>query len=353
MRRLRLIIGLVALVAILVGGFVLRLLWRAGSFKTITPHFAGECRLVEGPMGAEDITINQQTGLAYISATDRRAGFAGERVAGAIFTYDLNDPAARPMNLTPRADLSFQPHGISLWTGNDGHDVLFIINHPPHDTAPHDNTVEIFDVYPGGLVHRATLTDPLLVMPNDLVAVGVDRFYVTNTHQYPPGWRQTAETYLQLSGAQLLYYGYGGFRVAVDDLVRPNGVNVSPDGQRLYLAMMTDRTLRVYDRDPATDQLTFRNDVFLNTAPDNIEVEADGTLWIGAHPQLLRVVAHRDDPAALSPSQVLRVTPNGQVDEIYLNAGEQISAASVAAVHDRRLLIGQILGNGFLDCVMQ
>ena len=34
-------------------------------------------------------------------------------------------------------------------------------------------------------------------------------------------------------------------------------------------------------------------------------------------------------------------------------AGEQIAAASVAAIRGSRLLIGQIFGNGILDCVME
>jgi arylesterase / paraoxonase len=349
MRR-RVILIVASMLVLLVGGFVLRILWLTGSFKQLAPHFDGHCRLVAGPVGPEDITINPKTGLAYISASDRRARAAGKPVPGAIFVYDLNQAGAQPVNLTPRADLAFQPHGISLWVEDDGRAALFVINHPESATDPNRNAVEIFDVYPGGLVHRATLTDPLLVMPNDLVAVGMDRFYLTNTHRHPPGLRQTAETYLQLAGAQVLYYGFGGFRVALDNLVLPNGINVSPDGQRLYLALTTNRSMRVYDRDPATERLTVRQEIFLGSGPDNIEIDPDGNAWIGAHPKLLRIAAHRDNPAELSPSQVFRVSPNGKVDEIYLNDGSELSGSSVAAVSGRRLLIGQIFDNGFLDC---
>ena len=352
--RLR-IAAVTALALILLGaGFTVRTLWRAGAFRTLTPHFAGSCRLVPGPVGPEDITIDAARRVAYVSASDRRALAAGRPVPGAIFAYSLDAPDAAPVNLTPDADISFQPHGISLWVG-DGRRVLFAISHPPPGTAPHAHTVEVFDVEGGALVHRASLTDPLLVMPNDLVAVGLDRFYLTNTHAHPPGLLQTAETYLELSGANVLRYGPGGFREAVGGLVFPNGINVSPDGRTLYVASLTPQTLLVYDRDPATDRLSLRREIPLGSGPDNIEVDERGDLWIAAHPKLLAVVAHAKDPAAAAPAQVLRVRVHPSdgrkaVQEVYLDLGEQIAAASVAARLGPRLLIGQIFDEGFLDC---
>lgn len=347
----KLLIGL-AVVVLAVAGFIVRTLWIAGSFKTIEPHFAGKCRLIDGPVGAEDITIRIQTGTAYISATDRRAIFAGKPVPGAIFSYDIRNPNAEPVNLTPYADVTFQPHGISLWSDTAGNDVLFVVNHPPEGTNLPANTVEIFDIRPEKLVHRATLTDPLLVAANDIVAVGIDRFYVTNTHQHGPGVMQTAETYLRLRGAQVVFYGNGGFRPVLSDIQMPNGINVSHDGRTLYVAGMTERTLRIYDRNPETETLTLRDKIFLGTGVDNIEIAEDGAAWIGAHPQLLRTAAHAADPAALAPTQVLRVAPDGTVEEVYLNDGSEISGGSVAAVYAERMLIGQILGSGFLDCLL-
>ena len=347
-RRLLWMIPLVLILA--AGGVCLRLLWLTGAFRRIHPHFNGTCRLVRGPVGPEDITIQPRTGVAYISASDRRAIDAGRPAPGAIYAYDLNAETAAPVNLTPSADAGFQPHGISLWVGGDGRDVLFVINHPASGPAPRANSVEIFDLVGGALVHRATLTDPLLVMPNDLVAVGIDRFYLTNTHRHPPGAMQTIETYLQLTGAQVLFYGDGGFRPVIDDVLYPNGINVSSDGRTLYLASTSGRVLRVYDRNPAGERLAFRDEIFLGTGADNIEVDERGELWIGSHPKMLRVDKHRADPTVSSPSQVLRVTRDGRVDEVYLDDGRALSGSSVGAVHGRRLLVGQIFDDGFLDC---
>jgi arylesterase/paraoxonase len=355
MRR-KLVFAVLGLLVLAVAGFVLRIVWIGGVFRSIEPHFDGNCRLVRGPVGPEDLTIHPRTGVAYVSAYHRLATQAGAPVPGGIYAYDLADPEAVPVNLTPDADITFQPHGISLWVDAAGRDVLFVINHPPAGTGRAAHTIEIFDLAGDELVHRASLTDPLLTMPNDLVAVGINRFYVTNTHKHGRGRLQTLETFLQLAGATVVHYGPDGFRIEVPNLVFPNGINVSPDGESVYVATVTPRSLLVYNRDPANDSLTFREEIFLGSAADNIEVDDQGRLWIGTHPKMLRLQSHRADPSVPAPSQVLRVTLDAigghAVEEIYLNDGREIAAASVAAVRGNRLLIGQIVGDGFLDCVM-
>ena len=350
--RSRLVLASVLLVLAGSGGVVLRQLAKAGLFTRIEPHFAGSCRLVTGVVGPEDITIHPRSGIALVSASDRRADMAGHPVPGGIYEYDFGAAEPRLVNLTPGADVTFQPHGIGLWSGADGRDVLFVVNHPPKDSGLPGSTVEIFDYEGGLLVHRATLTDPSLVMLNDIVAVGIDRFYVTRTHRHPPGFRQKLETWLQRPGAQVLSYGPGGFRTAVDDLVFPNGINASADGRTVYVASVTGFALRTYDRDPVTERLTLRDVKALPGGPDNIEVAADGTLWIGAHPKLLRVEAHGQDAATLSPSQVLHVRADGRVDEVLLDDGAKLSGSSVAVASGNRLLVGQIFDDGILDCTM-
>jgi len=353
-RRWRVVLIVVLLLAIFVVGFLLRLAWLGGVFTSIKPHFAGHCRLVEGPVGPEDLTIDAPARRAIVSASDRRAMLAGHPVPGGIWSYSLDAVDAMPVNMTPDPGLYLQPHGISLWREPDGRAALFVVNHPAPGHGWPQHTIEIFDVAGDALVHRATLTDPRLVMPNDLVAVGLDRFYVTNTHAHGPGRMQDLETYLQLSGAQVLHYGPGGFSTAIAKLVFPNGINVSPDGRTVYIAAVTWRSVLVYDRDPATDVLTPRGSIAIGSGGDNIEVDDQGQLWIGAHPKLLAVPKHAADPANLAPAQVLRVSADGKtVDEVYLNDGQPIGAASVGARFANRLLIGQIFGNGFLDCEME
>jgi hypothetical protein len=158
---------------------------------------------------------------------------------------------------------------------------------------------------------------------------------------------QTIETYLQLAGAQVIFYGPGGFRPALEDLVFPNGINVSPDGKSLYVASTTGREIRVYDRDPASEALQFRQAIPVGSGADNIEIDEHGDLWLGAHPKLLRIEAHGADPKVLSPSQVLQeVTPDGAVEILDDEARSTSTVAPSAAT----VFVSNVFDDGFLDC---
>jgi arylesterase/paraoxonase len=343
-------IAVLLLVSLVAGGAV-HLYWVAGQFKTIEPHFSGKCKSVAGVVGPEDITIHPRTGVAYVSACDRRALQEGEPGSGAIYAYDLNTVTGEPVDLTPDADPDFQPHGIGLFVGEAGHDVLFVINHQGGE-----HRIDVFDLMEGELIHREALTSPMLVSPNDIVAVGPDRFYVTNDHRYPSGWKRTLEDYLRLRRSNVLFYDGSEFVQAAAGIGYANGINVSPDGKLIYVCSITAGGLHIYDWEPVSGKLELRETIDLRTGVDNIELDADGDLWIGAHPQLLATAKHFKDKETISPSQVLHLTPRAgggyDVEEVYLDTGAEISASTVAAVRGNRLLIGAIFEPKFLDCRM-
>ncbi len=344
----RILVTLFVLV-ILVAGWVVYLYWVAGQFKTMEPHFSGTCKVVGGVIGPEDITIHPRTGVAYVSGCDRRAVKEGKPGQGAIYAYDLNAVTTEPVNLTPDADRDFRPHGISLFVREGGPDVLFVINHQGEE-----HRIDVFDLKDGGLAHRKSLTSPMLVSPNDIVGVGPDSFYVTNDHRYPSGWRRDLEDYLRLRRSNVVFYDGSEFVEAASGIGYANGINVSPDGRLLYVCALTEGSLHIYDRDPESGRLEHREEIDLGTGVDNIEVDAEGDLWIGAHPQLLTFVEHAKEHWTVSPSQVLHLTPKEaggyDVEEVYLDTGEEISASSVAAVRGNRLLIGAVFDSKLLDC---
>ncbi len=345
-KKITITLGLLVLLAV---GWVIYLYWMAGQFKTIEPHYAGKCKAVGGVVGPEDITIHPRTGIAYVSGCDRRAVQEGRPGRGAIYAYDLNAVTAEPVNLTPDADPDFRPHGIGLYVGRTGEEVLFVINHKGGE-----HSVEVFDLKEGALVYKETLTSPMLVSPNDIVPVGFNSFYVTNDHRYPSGWKRMMEDYLRLRRSNVLFYDGSGFVEAASGIGYANGINVSPDGRLLYVCSITGGSLHIFARDPATGGIEFREEVDLGTGVDNIEVDSEGGLWIGAHPQLLTTAKHSKDPLTVSPSQVIHLTPQKgggyDVEEVYLDKGEELSASTVAAVRGNRLLIGAIFDSKFLDC---
>ena len=154
--------------------------------------------------------------------------------------------------------------------------------------------------------------------------------------------------------ANVVFFDGKQFGEAVAGIGYPNGINLSKDGRTVYLAATIEQSLHVYDRDPVTHKLTLRERLELGTGVDNIEIDQDGSLWIGSHPKLLSFVKHAEDPLRISPSQVLRIrflAGGGYVvEEIFVDHGETLSAASVASVFGQRMLVGAVFDPKILDC---
>jgi arylesterase / paraoxonase len=358
MRRWLTVFLILALVA---GVYVLNLARDAGEFRQVINVHPGDCHQVPGLPGSEDITVHPSGKYAYISSDDRRSVMAGAPVPGAIFRYDLSGQRGEPINLTPAAANDFRPHGIALHVGADGRESLFVVNHPGAplfaDSADHDgpdHTIEIFDVTSTGLIHRRTLSNALLISPNDIIAVDHERFYVTNDHGSRPGFRRTLEGYLRLPWANVVYFDGDEFRVVADGLTYANGINLSPDGRFVYVAEVTRNRVREYRRDPASGRLAERRRLDVGFGVDNIEVDlASGDLWIGGHVKLLTFVRHMNNPAIPAPSQVVRVeleADDYQVFTEFMDDGRLISGASVGAPYPGGFLVGSVFDPHIVDC---
>ncbi|MFN2375311.1 MAG: strictosidine synthase family protein [Candidatus Binatia bacterium] len=345
MKRVLLLL-LLAVVAF-VGVAAYRIVSRSGMMRVLESHHTGDCRTVTGAVGAEDVTIHPEAGVAYLSADDRRATAAGRPVRGEIYSLDLRSNAALPVPLTRGSPADFHPHGISLWRGEDGGERLFVINHP----AAGGHTVEIFDVEPDRLHHVETVTYPDLSSPNDIVAVGKRRFYATNDRRHREGFLATVEAYLQLPWASVSYFDGSRGRIAADGIAFANGINASADGGSVYVAELLGQAVRVYDRDPDSGNLTLRRTIGLGSSPDNIEVESSGRLSVAAHPKIFDFLAHAGDAAKPAPSQVLRVDPDsGVVEEVFLDDGTLLSAAATAATAGGTMVLGPIFDARVLVC---
>lgn len=341
------------ILVIALGAWVYFFLDAAGVFLDIKPKELGACKPVTGVVGVEDLTIDPETKLAYLSGYDRRAVFAGQNPAGSIWVLDLNTPDAAPVDASAGlVATGFQPHGISLYRAPDGKKTLFAINH-----ANKRHTIEVFDVNGPTLTHRGTVSGPELVSPNDIVGVGSDSFYVTNDHANAAGFMRTLEDYLRLRMTTVQFYDGAKFSTALSGIGGANGINVSVDGKSLYLSAASERMVHVYDRDPGTNVLTERATVAVPGFADNIELLADGNLLLGLHSKILELLAHVGDASKPSPSHIMRLVNNGQggftPETVYYNLGDEISGASVGASIDNRVLIGAIFDAKILDCTLE
>lgn len=336
--------------------FAANRLTEMGVFTQVDSQFDGKCTQVYGVAGAEDVEIDRTTGIAYISAQDRRTARGGgpqaNNVAGGLYALDLRDLSFRLIPLTPDATPEFRPHGLSLYTDAEGRKSIFVINHP----LSGGHKVEVFDLSsPLELAHRETIEHPLLISPNDLVAAGPNAFYATNDHANSGGWARAYEDVLKQDRANVVYVEGAQARIVADRLTYPNGINMSANGEEVYTTESTDGRLRIYARDPATGDLTLKDAVYLGVGLDNVDVGPDGALWVARHVRLLKFLSHASDEETKSPSQIIKVTlkPGGGVAEtVYLDDGHQVSGASVAAVWDQTMVIGPVFQSKLLVCAL-
>jgi arylesterase/paraoxonase len=349
-KRLLKLIGLVVLVAAVGTLYVLN---RGGAFRTIEPHFAGRCESLPLDASAEDITIDRERGLAYLSYLDRQALVKGDgtNVQGTIMRLDLNRTPLMLEQALLDKPAHLRTHGLSLYIDAAGNRSLFVINHPVN-RGSEPELVEVFDeIAPGQFRHRETFASPLFNSPNDLAAVGPRQFYVANDKVLKGGLAAGLQQ-LGIGGSPLTYFDGTDARVVVDDIAAGGGINVSADGGTLYVTETAGQRLRVLARNAGDGSLRETARISLPTSPDNVDVAADGSLTVAGHANTVKLIQHFSNGAP-APSQVLRVIPdNGgaSVDEIYLNAGDQISASSVGVTYGNKLLIGSITARQILVC---
>jgi len=360
MRNSILLIGVAILLLL---AYALYLAADAGEFRRVENLHPGDCRKIGGVPGAEDVTLHPHRDLALVSSFDRRAAMTGDVRPGGIYAWALDGSMDAPVNLAPDAGADFRPHGISLFVDVDGRATLFVVNHPgeslfgdqPGESAGPAHTVEVFDLEGLHLVHRKTLTDESMISPNDIVAVDHERFYFTNDHGSAPGWKRTLEDYLRLGWANVVYFDGSEYREVADGLTYANGINLSTDGLRLYVAEVTRGRVRDYRRDLHDGSLEELHRFDVGFGVDNIEVDPQtGDLLLGGHVKLLTFTRHAGDAQVLAPSQAARVElhPEPRIETLFLDDGQLISGASVATARDGKLLIGSVFEPHMVVCTL-
>lgn len=350
-RRIAITLGAVVVVG--VAALAGRVVVMGGVFDEVKPVPLA-CAALAGVTGAEDIAYDRASRTLFLSALDRRVP-GGSKIDG-IYAYSLGHPEKGFARLggAPR---QFHPHGISLWRGEGGL-TLMAVNHPTGDRRQGPHEIDIFQVKEDGgapaLNHIGAVESDKLVHPNDVVAVGENRFYVTNDHGNTTPLGQQVENYLMLPRANVLYYDGQVFHEVANGLVFANGIAISSDGRHLYVAETTARRVQSFARDPFSGHLEKEAALDLPAGPDNIDVAADGALWVAAHPKLFALVSYMRDPAKPSPTEVLKIAVDHGVPQsatpVYVNPGKEIGAGSVGVAAEGNLYIGSIFDAKILRC---
>lgn len=328
-------IGLI--IALILFIFAARLLINAGVFTKINPHFNGKILEINGFEGAEDITIDQETGIAFISSNDF---FIKTSKKGAIYILKLNESEPKPINVTGKLPFDFHPHGINLYKSDSGKKSLFVVNH-----RGDGQFIEIFDWNDSSLVHRESISNPLIISPNDVLAIGERTFYVTNDHDEPLSKMRANKDLLQIPMGNICFYDGKNAKILSDGILYANGINISNDKKTLFVAATTGKKIKVFNRNISTNSIKDVDEIPIHGA-DNIEIDTAGDLWVGCHVNLLAFLEHSKNQTKLSPSELIKINYSEkgkyQSESIYQNDGKILSGSSVGAFYQNKILIGAV-----------
>lgn len=155
---------------------------------------------------------------------------------------------------------------------------------------------------------------------------------------------------------------------------------MSKDGKELVVASSIATIVSFYDRDPATNKLTFREKMSLPFPPDNFRHGENGDIVIAGSPHIPQMfefaygkreyspswivtlsrrkpspkgtILPRDDQAApfIKTSDRVPQHPKYELTSLYYSDGSQYACTSTAILDGMELIAMSLLGAGILHC---
>ncbi len=328
-----------------VGWFVIQFVRDSGALITLTIVKPQQCRTIENIMGPEDIVIDTQLNMAFISSDDRVAGQQGN-----IYRLSLDAIDYHPEKLFAHVDFEFHPHGIDLYRWPNHQTYIYAINH-----RKESDFVEVFAYQNDKAIHQQSINLHMTNV-NDLSVVDGTRFYFTQDHFSETDFFKDVENYLRLPSGAVYYYDGESIIRSFGGISFPNGIAYDKDRNRLYVASMLSTNILRFELALDGRELHVAGMIHLAGGLDNINIDQDGYLWVSSHPKLLKLAAHRRNVDSVSPSQVVKIKllsdDEYDVQTVYLDDGNELSGSSSAAFHNGRLLIGAIYQSHFLVCIV-
>jgi hypothetical protein len=328
--------ALIVLLVVALISAVAKFVWSNGVIASVTPGYGGSCKTVATTAGVQDMEAAGDSVFLSVAGGDgKRDGI-----------YAMTG-AATPVKLDG-APKDFHPRGIGLFRTPDGKGLfLFAVNR--HSSGRF--SVDSFEVTDPAtapkLVAQGTVEGGLMINPQDVAAVTPTSFYVANGTASKNPLIHWMQAYGLISGGDVLFFNGTTFREAVDGLYGTRSIVMV--GDRVIVGGLLSRSVSSFSREDITGNLNDEQDIHLPAGPEKLTRDADGGIWAAAHANLLSWRgAGAGKPAT---SQVFRVgLGDHTVQQVYGNAGAEISGASVALSLGNKLLIGSPLDGKLLSC---
>ena len=246
------------------------------------------------------------------------------------------------------------PHGIDLVRLNNGAWSLLVVNHALRES------IEFFEVIttttPPSLIWRGCLNAPGAAIHNDIVGTADGQFYVTDSIGLASGWMGFKALILgvlleQPTGSVNKWSKEEGFvSLPGSEAGLPNGIELSPDNNKLYVSAYLGGYVFEYD---LKQQLVTRRFELLH--PDNMTWTSGGALLVASHSaNLIDVFRCRRLKTGSCPIEttVLRLaTESDHSRVVFRHAGKPAGAGTVALELEHQWLIGTFAGNRLLRVV--
>ncbi len=307
--------------------------------------------VVQFAFGTEDFDFDPVGSRLLVSAQERRKSHesGGERPEGAIWAVPVSpDGPGVPYAMTLVRDTGrkLHPVGISL-VQDGGGQFLFVVN---RDDKKGYRAIEVFRVDGDRLeLQGEPLVSEHLTSPNDVLAVSRGECYVSNDSGSRKAWLAAAEKILRIPRGNVVHHGPEGWSVAAPSVLFANGLALSRNGDRLFVAAFLEKRIRVYSRRPDGSLDPGFRTIDLPSYPDNLLWEAEGRLVVACARNSLALARHISSPSKPSPSDVFRLDVGAspvRSERLCPDAVQEISGASTALVIGNRLYVSHLIGNG-------
>jgi hypothetical protein len=309
------------------------------------------CKRIPGTPGPEDIALSRASRTLYVSSHDRR----NFEKTGKLFALDLSKPTEelKVTELPTAYPASFRPHGVSL-VADGGSEKLYVISHAGLEDAA--NTIEVFEKTPQGFAHIKTLKSPLLDGPNDLHALPDGRIFVSNDHGPGGKFSHFIDDLFRRERSRIAYFDGKEWSYLGPAVAGGNGILHSVENGREFLyrsAFFTQAVIKYELIKTADGKADLKEIQRIPTGggPDNLEPDGQGNIHVAAHPSVFRFLLHLFSPNNVSPTRIERFsTASGAPVPVYVNRGDEISAASTGLVFENRLILSQVFEDFLLVC---
>lgn len=290
-------------------------------------------------------------------------GGMGPSTAGSIVLFDVDTESVRVLHPTaedgstpdvasgPRwgdpgcpPPTLLSPHGIDLSTRLEGALQLLVVNHGERESVEFfevDRAAESVDV-----TWRGCAIPPEGTLFNDIVALPSGGFVATHMFERHGGMFTNVSALLGMDTGKVLEWrpGEGFTDVPGTKAPTPNGIEISPDGDTLFVNSYSGGEVRRINRH--TGKITGRAELPL---PDNLTWSDDGRLLVASHTgSFSDMIACNQIESGTCPLafQIVALHPETMETEVLLaNEGPPMGAATVALQVGPELLLGTFSGD--------